>query len=97
MISGSNMSGKSTLVARHRHQCGAGHGWFNRARKPHAVYLRLNVGASINISDSLQKGVSHFYAEISRIRAVVDLAEPGASCFFFSMRFCRERIRMIAV
>jgi DNA mismatch repair ATPase MutS len=37
----------------------------------------MSVGASINIADSLRKGVSHFYAEISRIRQVVDLSRRG--------------------
>lgn len=35
----------------------------------------LQVAASIRISDSLQQGASHFYAEIKRLRLVVDLTE----------------------
>ena len=41
------------------------------------------VGASMRISDSLRKGVSHFYAEISRIRDVVALAGGKRLLFLF--------------
>jgi DNA mismatch repair ATPase MutS len=37
----------------------------------------------MRISDSLQKGVSHFYAEIKRIRQVVDLSAHGGLLFLF--------------
>jgi DNA mismatch repair ATPase MutS len=43
----------------------------------------LALGASMRISDSLQKGVSHFYAEISRIRQVVELSGHGPLLFLF--------------
>ena len=34
----------------------------------------LHVGASIRVNDSLEEGTSRFYAEITRIRQIVDLA-----------------------
>jgi DNA mismatch repair ATPase MutS len=43
----------------------------------------LALGAAMRISDSLQKGVSHFYAEISRIRQVVDLSTKTRVLFLF--------------
>jgi MutS domain V len=82
MISGSNMSGKSTLlraIGINAVLAMAG----STVRASHMLLSAVNVGASINISDSLQKGVSHFYAEISRIRAVVDLAGQGPLLFLF--------------
>ena len=82
MISGSNMSGKSTLLrAIGTNVVLAMAGATVRASRLKLSLLRL--GASINISDSLQKGVSHFYAEISRIRSVVDLAAQGPLLFLF--------------
>jgi DNA mismatch repair ATPase MutS len=42
-----------------------------RARR--MVLSPLAIGASIRITDSLQDGVSRFYAEILRIRQIVDL------------------------
>jgi hypothetical protein len=82
MVSGSNMSGKSTLlrsVGINAVLAMAG----ATVRAPRFKLSAVLVGASINISDSLQKGVSHFYAEISRIRAVVDLASQGPLLFLF--------------
>ena len=38
----------------------------------------LRVATSMRISDSLEQGVSHFYAELQRLKGVIDLAhEPG--------------------
>jgi hypothetical protein len=73
VVSGSNMSGKSTLlrsvgVAVVLARAGAP----VRAR---ALQLgALRVGASIRVLDSLGEGTSRFYAEIERLRAIVDLA-----------------------
>ncbi len=71
VVSGSNMSGKSTLlrslgINTVLAQAGAP----VRARK-----MRLSplaAGASIRITDSLQGGVSRFYAEILRLRQILD-------------------------
>ena len=76
IISGSNMAGKSTLVRAVGTnsilaQCGAP----VRARR-----LRISplaVGASIGTLDSLLEGASHFYAEIRRLKQILDMtAEP---------------------
>jgi DNA mismatch repair ATPase MutS len=50
-----------------------------------AVSLRLSpvaIGASIRIQDSLQDGESRFYAEIKRVRQVLDLARGDSSLLF---------------
>ena len=73
ILSGPNMAGKSTFVRgiginAVLAQCGAP----VRARR-----LRMSplaVGASICILDSLQGGVSRFYAEIKRLKLISDLA-----------------------
>jgi hypothetical protein len=81
IVSGSNMSGKSTLL---------------RAVGLNAVLawagapvccarLRvspLRIGASIRVNDSLTDNRSRFYAEIRRLREIVDLAGGGAPCLF---------------
>ena len=76
VVSGSNMSGKSTLLrtvglAAVLGQAGAP----IRGRR-----LRLSplaVGATLRIQDSLQEGRSRFFAEITRLRAIVDrTADP---------------------
>ncbi|MGI9432153.1 MAG: MutS-related protein [Myxococcota bacterium] len=80
VVSGSNMSGKSTLmrsvgVAAVLAQAGA---------PVAASSLRLStlqIGASIRIQDSLQEGTSRFYAEIQRLRQIMDLAGASPTLF----------------
>jgi hypothetical protein len=76
VVSGSNMSGKSTLlrtvgVATVLALAGAP----VRARR--LRLSRLAVGATLRIQDSLQAGRSRFFAELTRLRAIVDLT-PGS-------------------
>jgi hypothetical protein len=71
MVSGSNMSGKSTLLR----TVGINVVLAQAGAPVRARRLRLTpiaVGASIRLSDSLQGGVSRFYAEILRIRQILD-------------------------
>jgi len=42
----------------------------------------LQVGASIRIQDSLQAGASRFYAEITRLRQIVDLTKDSLPVLF---------------
>ncbi len=81
IVSGSNMSGKSTLlrtigINAILAQAGAP----VRARRLRISPLAL--GASIRIMDSLQGGTSRFYAEITRLRKIVSLAEGPVPLLF---------------
>jgi len=72
VISGSNMSGKSTMLR----SVGTNVVLALAGAPVRAKSLRLspvNIGASIRINDSLQAGNSRFYAEIMRVRLIVDL------------------------
>ncbi|MCB9897376.1 MAG: DNA mismatch repair protein MutS [Planctomycetes bacterium] len=76
VISGSNMSGKSTLLravglAVATAQAGA------PVRAASARLSPLQLGTSMRIEDDLLAGASHFYAEISRLRDIVALADAG--------------------
>jgi hypothetical protein len=74
LISGSNMSGKSTLmrtVGINTVLAMAG----APVRAQRLQLTPLHVAASILINDSLQEGSSRFYAEITRLRHICDLAE----------------------
>jgi DNA mismatch repair ATPase MutS len=73
LVSGSNMSGKSTLLrAIGMNVVLAMAGAPVRARR--LLLAPLQVGASIRVNDSLREGSSRFYAEIKRLRQIFDLA-----------------------
>ena len=81
LVSGSNMSGKSTLLrAIGMNVVLAMAGAPVRARSLRLTPLR--VGASIRINDSLQEGSSRFYAEITRLRQILDLAGSDPALLF---------------
>lgn len=83
MVSGSNMSGKSTLLRSAGTAVAlALAGAPVRARK--LSMSPLQVGATLRVQDSLQEGASRFYAEITRLRAVVELSRTtsGPPLFF---------------
>jgi DNA mismatch repair ATPase MutS len=81
IVSGSNMSGKSTLLR----TLGVNAVLAQAGAPVRARRLRLSplaVGASIRVTDSLQGGVSRFYAEILRLRQILDeTARPGPVLF----------------
>jgi DNA mismatch repair ATPase MutS len=81
LVSGSNMSGKSTLMrAIGINTVLAMAGAPVRANRLQLTPLHL--GASILINDSLQEGSSRFYAEITRLRRICDLAEKNPPVLF---------------
>jgi hypothetical protein len=81
LVSGSNMSGKSTLLrAVGLNVVLAMAGAPVRA---HIFELTpLQVGASIRINDSLREGSSRFYAEITRLRQLKDLSGQDPPLLF---------------
>ena len=81
VISGSNMSGKSTLLR----TIGVNAVLAYAGAPVRARRLRLTplaIGATLRIQDSLQEGRSRFYAEITRIRAIVELAHGPRPVLF---------------
>jgi DNA mismatch repair ATPase MutS len=74
LITGSNMSGKSTLLrAVGVNVVLAGAGAPCCARR--LVLTPLRVCTSIHVQDSLAQGMSHFMAELARLKQVVDAAD----------------------
>jgi DNA mismatch repair ATPase MutS len=72
IVSGSNMSGKSTLLR----ALGVNVVLAQAGAPVRAARLRLSplrVGAAINTQDSLVDGRSRFFAEIARLKEIVDL------------------------
>ncbi len=73
MVSGSNMSGKSTLLR----TAGVNVVLAMAGAPVRARRLRMSplaVGASIRVLDSLQHGNSRFYSQIVRIKQILDIA-----------------------
>ena len=81
VVSGSNMSGKSTLLR----TVGVNvvlalAGAPVRARR--LVLSPVALGATLRIQDSLQTGKSRFFAEITRLKQIVDLASGPIPVLF---------------
>ena len=81
LVSGSNMSGKSTLLRAIGTnlvlaQAGA------PVRASRLAMSPVRLGTSIRVTDSLQAGRSGFYAEIVRLRQIMALTEGGAPVMF---------------
>ncbi len=73
VVSGSNMSGKSTMLR----TVGVNAVLAMVGAPARAARLRLSplyLGATLRVQDSLQAGASRFYAELTRLRQVVGLA-----------------------
>ena len=81
VVSGSNMSGKSTLLR----TVGTNVVLALAGAPVRASALRLTplaVGAAIRIVDSLQDGTSRFYAEVKRLSAIVELTRGPLPLLF---------------
>jgi hypothetical protein len=81
IVSGSNMSGKSTLLR----TVGTNTVLGLSGAPVCAQHLRLSplaIGASIRLQDSLQEGSSRFYAEILRLRQIADLSQGDLPTLF---------------
>lgn len=73
LVTGSNMSGKSTLLR----ALGVNIVLAQAGAPVSAFYLRIppiTLGTSMRVQDSLEEGVSYFMAELRRLKSVVDAA-----------------------
>ena len=81
MVTGSNMSGKSTLLR--AVGLNATLAWMGAPVRSSQLRISpVQVCASIRIEDSLLEGASRFYAEVQRLKVVLDLARSGAPVLF---------------
>jgi hypothetical protein len=81
VVTGSNMSGKSTLLR--SMGINAVLGLAGAPVCAAALELGpLRVATSMRVRDSLEAGVSHFYAELKRLKLVADLAGEGRPVLF---------------
>jgi DNA mismatch repair ATPase MutS len=81
IVSGSNMSGKSTLLR--SVGINTALAWAGApVRAKRLLVSPLAIGASIRVQDSLQDNRSRFYAEILRLKQIVALAEGDKPLLF---------------
>lgn len=81
MVTGSNMSGKSTLLR--AVGLNATLAWTGAPVRARRLCLSpLQICASIRVEDNLSQGLSHFYAEVQRLRAMLDCATSGPPVLF---------------
>jgi len=81
LVSGSNMSGKSTLLR----TVGTNLVLAYAGCSVHAESLKLSVmqiGAAMKVSDSLREGKSLFYAVVTRLKQIVDLTNEPRELFY---------------
>lgn len=81
VVSGSNMSGKSTLLR----TAGVNAVLALSGAPVRAKSVRISplaIGATLRIQDSLQAGTSRFYAEIQRIHHIMELTRGGVPVLF---------------
>ncbi|MBK8255307.1 MAG: DNA mismatch repair protein MutS [Polyangiaceae bacterium] len=81
LITGSNMSGKSTLLR----SMGINSVLALAGAPVCATRLTmslLDVRTSMRITDSLEQGVSHFYAELTRLKEITHAADAGQNVLF---------------
>ncbi|MCX4244946.1 DNA mismatch repair protein MutS [Paraliomyxa miuraensis] len=81
IVSGSNMSGKSTYLR----TVGINVVLALAGAPVRAHRMRLSalrIGATLRVQDSLQRGASRFFAEIVRLREIVAMADEGPGALF---------------
>jgi len=86
IVSGSNMSGKTTLLR----SIGVSAVMALMGGPVRARRLRLSpvaIGSTLRIEDSLQAGRSRFYAEVLRLSRVVEAARAGPTLFLLDELF----------
>jgi DNA mismatch repair ATPase MutS len=76
-LTGANMAGKSTLMKSIGINLYLAHMGFPVAAKNLAFSVREGLYSSINVSDNINLGYSHFYAEVIRVKEAAALVSQG--------------------
>jgi DNA mismatch repair protein MutS len=80
-LTGANMAGKSTLMKSIGIALYLGHMGFPVAAKDFEFAVRDGLFTSINLSDNLSQGASHYYAEVLRVKEVALSLQSGKKLF----------------
>jgi len=76
-LTGANMAGKSTFMKSFGISLYLGHMGFPVAAKKMEFSVRDGLYSSINVPDNLSLGLSHFYAEVLRVKTVAEEVSSG--------------------
>jgi DNA mismatch repair protein MutS len=76
-LTGANMAGKSTLMKSIGIACYLAHMGFPVAAEQMKFSVRQGLYSSINVSDNIGLGYSHFYAEVVRVKQAAEAAASG--------------------
>lgn len=80
-LTGANMAGKSTMMKTFGINCYLAHMGFPVAAKNLNFSVKQGMYSSINISDNLNMGYSHFYAEVLRVKEVAEEVSRAKSLY----------------
>ena len=80
-LTGANMAGKSTLMKSFSIAVYLAHMGFPVAAKMMDFTVQEGMYTSINVSDNLVLGYSHFYAEVMRVKCVAEKVASGKRMF----------------
>ncbi|WP_442591503.1 MutS-related protein [Pedobacter sp. AW31-3R] len=80
-LTGANMAGKSTLMKTLGVTVYLAHMGFPVAAKKMVFSVKDGIYTSINVPDSLGKGLSHFYAEVLRVKKVAEAVDGGKDLY----------------
>ena len=80
-LTGANMAGKSTYMKTASINLYLAHMGFPVAASSMRFSVRDGLYTSINVSDSLQQGFSHYYAEVMRVKAIAEEVAQGKYLF----------------
>ena len=76
-LTGANMAGKSTFMKSVGAACYLAHMGFPVAADGMHFSVKQGIFSSINVADNLNLGISHFYAEVLRVKEVADAVCEG--------------------
>ncbi|MBV7530933.1 DNA mismatch repair protein [Chitinophaga sp. sic0106] len=80
-LTGANMAGKSTLMKSAGIMVYLAHMGFPVAAKNLRFSVLDGIYSSVNVPDDINKGYSHFYAEVLRVKTVAEEVAAGKSLF----------------
>ena len=96
LVTGSNMSGKSTFLRTVGLNLVLAYAGAPVCAEAFTCTL-MNVYTCMRVSDNLEKNISSFYAELLRIKMIVEAVQTKGRIFFLLDEIFKEQTPMIAI